>query len=88
MPGKEIPSQGTTSPGSSNAISPTMTSYEICTRQERWPTMQATYFDVDQMLFAITNDLDGALILLLVECLELALLLPVIERANNNLGSW
>jgi hypothetical protein len=52
--------------------------------------MQATvtYFDVDQMLFTITNDLDGALILLLVECLELALLLPVIERANNNRGSW
>ena len=50
--------------------------------------MRATYFDVNEMLFAIANDLDGALILLLVECLELAFFLPVVERANNNLGLW
>lgn len=50
--------------------------------------MQATYFDVNEMLFAITNDLDTPLILLLVEYLELAFLLPVVERANDNLGLW
>lgn len=47
--------------------------------------MRATYFDVNEMLFAIANHLDAALILLLVECLELAFFLPVIERADDNL---
>ena len=50
--------------------------------------MRATYFDVNEMLFAITNDLDAALLLLLVEYLELAFFLPVVERANDNLGLW
>lgn len=40
------------------------------------------------MLASIANDLDGALILLLIERLELAFLLPVIEGANDNLGLW
>ena len=34
--------------------------------------MRVTYCDVNEMLFAIANDLDGVLIFLLVECLELA----------------
>ena len=37
------------------------------------------------MLPTIANDLDGALILLLAEFLELAFFLPVVERANDNL---
>jgi len=48
----------------------------------------ATRLDVNKMLLAISNDLDVALILLLVECLELAFFLPVVERANDDLGLW
>lgn len=51
-------------------------------------TTGTTRLDVDEMLFAIANDLDIALILLLVECLELAFFLPVVERANDDLGLW
>ena len=47
--------------------------------------MQVMYFGVNKMLFAITNDLDGALIFLLIECLELAFFFPVVERPNDNL---
>lgn len=47
--------------------------------------MRATYFDVNEMLFAIANDFDGALILFLIECFKLAFFLPIVERANDNL---
>ena len=77
-PEMKIPSQGTTSPGSSNATSPTTTSYETRTHQKRRDIMRITHFDINEMLLAIANYLDGALILLLVECFELAFFLPVI----------
>ena len=44
-----------------------------------------THLDVNDLLDAIANDLDTTLLLLLVQCLELPLLLPVVKGANHNL---
>jgi hypothetical protein len=43
------------------------------------------YFDINKMLFAIANDLDTILLLLLIECFELVFFLPIIDRTNDNL---
>jgi hypothetical protein len=42
-------------------------------------------FDVDNLLHTVTNNLDTSFVLALVENLELPLLLPVVQRPNDNL---
>lgn len=47
-----------------------------------------THLDVDNSFISVTNDLDTTFFLLLIECLELSLLLPVIDGLAENLVDY
>ena len=75
-PDKNIPSQGMISPGSRRARSPRQLPVHVLEVQSILVVW--TYFDIDDVFHIITDNLYAAFFLLLIECLELALLLLVV----------
>jgi hypothetical protein len=52
--------------------------------QDHNGSQDLTDLDIDLLFPSITNYLDGAVFLLLIECAELSLLLPVVEGTDED----